>query len=263
MKTIFLTGASSGIGRSLALRLAGDGSAVALIARRRELLDSLAEEIHRAGGKALAVPCDVTDHSSVVAAVQRVEQAFGPIDTMIACAGGDLNKKNKRDAFVTSEINDLFALNVLGTAHCIEAILPGMLRRGRGHIVAIGSLAGYRGLPGAAGYSAAKGALANMIESLRLNVGSRGIDVTLILPGFVRTNLSRTKKRPFEIELEDATRRMHRAIVARRRRYAFPLPLVMLVGLGRLMPAALYDRLLAGRNKKGCTQPSLGKHNVG
>jgi short-subunit dehydrogenase len=146
----------------------------------------------------------------------------------------------------------VLALNLGGTANCIEAVLPGMLARGSGHIVATSSLAGYRGLPAAAAYSAAKAALTNMLESLMIDLRPKGIDVTLILPGFVRTKPRKPGKRrkPFQMDLEEATRRMHRAIRARRSRYAFPLAMVLAVRLARLIPTPIYARLLFGRGPK-------------
>jgi short-subunit dehydrogenase len=126
-----------------------------------------------------------------------------------------------------------------------------MLQRGSGHIVAVSSLAAYRGLPGAAAYSAAKAALSNMLESLRIDLRPRGIAVTLLCPGFVRTRPSVKKKRkPFQLEVEEATRRMYGAIIARKRYYAFPLPLVLAAAVGRVLPASLYDWLLAGQGPR-------------
>lgn len=243
----FITGTSSGIGRSLARRIAHEGHAVALIARRKELLDVLALEIEQEGGTALAIPCDVTDAASVQDAVRTVESALGPITRLVANVGG--GEPTRVDPFSAAHIESVFTLNVMSTAICIEAVLPGMLARGTGHIVAMGSLAAYRGLPGAAGYSAAKAALANMMESLRIELRPRGIQVTLLLPGFVRTKPKR-KSRPFELELEAATARMHRAILVQKPRYAFPWPLVLVANICRLMPVSLYDALLAGRGPK-------------
>jgi short-subunit dehydrogenase len=234
-----LTGASSGIGRSLARRLAGDP--LALVARRKALLDALAAEILAAGGQALALPCDVTDRAQVAAAVQAAEARFGPIERLIANAGG--GKSTNVESFRAAEIEQILALNVLGVANCIEAVLPGMLARGHGHIVVTSSLAAWRGLPGAAAYSAAKAALTAMMESLRIDLAPHGIDVTVLSPGFVRTKPDK-KGKPFQIGLEQATARMARAIKARRKSYAFPLPLVLGIGFGRLLPAALYDRLM-------------------
>jgi NADP-dependent 3-hydroxy acid dehydrogenase YdfG len=238
-----LTGASSGIGRSLARRLASDP--LALVARRMALLDTLAAEIEAGGGQALALPCDVTDRAQVAAAVQAAEAHFGPIERLIANAGG--GKSTDVESFASAEIEEMLRLNVVGVANCIEAVLPGMLARRRGHIVVTSSLAAWRGLPGAAGYSAAKAALTAMMESLRIDLAPHGIDVTVLSPGFVRTKPH--KRKPFQIDLEQATARMARAIRARRKSYAFPLPLVLGAGFGRLLPAPLYDRLLARRRR--------------
>lgn len=248
MTVTLIAGASSGIGRSLAKRLAAEGNAVAVIARRKILLDDLVAEIERAGGRALAVQCDVTNTADVVAAVGQIEKTLGPIDRLVANVGG--GKRTYVDSFESSHIGDIMTLNVMAAANCIQAVLPGMMERKAGHIVATGSLASYRGLPQAAGYSAAKAALANMIESLRIDLKPHGIDVTLLLPGFVRTNPLSKKKRPFEMELEETTDRIVRAIKLRKGRYAFPLPLAFLVGIGRLLPSSLYDRLFTGRGKK-------------
>lgn len=248
MAVSFITGASSGIGRSLAKRLAAKGDAVAVVARREILLDSLVNEIETAGGKALAICCDVTNAADVTAAIQRAEKTLGPIDRLIANVGG--GKRTCVDSFQASHVSDVMTLNLVATSNCIEAVLPGMLSRGAGHIVATGSLASYRGLPQAAAYSAAKAAITNLMESLRIDLRPRGVCVTLLLPGFVRTNPLSKKSRPFEMELEDATERMVRAIELRKSRYSFPAPLAILVGAGRLLPAGLYDRLFTTLTKK-------------
>ena len=247
MKVSLITGASSGIGRSLARRIASEGHAVALVARRKPLLDTLVDEIECANGRALAIECDVTDREKVLEAVRKAEAVLGPIDRLVANAGG--GKRTSVDPFEASHIEHILALNVMGVANCIEAVLPGMLQRNAGHIVAISSLAAYRGLPGAAGYGAAKAALTNMMESLMIDVRPFGISVSIILPGFVRTKPKRRKKPLIEVELEDATARIHRAILSRKRRYAFPIALVLAVGLGRILPAASYDWLLSGRGR--------------
>jgi short-subunit dehydrogenase len=243
----FITGASSGIGRSLARRIAFTGDIVVAVARRQPLLDSLVNEITQSGGHAMAISCDVTDRESVFAAVRQAEASVGSIDRFIANAGG--GEPTFVETFTAAHMERVYALNVGGTAHCLEAILPGMLARRSGHIVAVSSLVAYRGVPSAAAYSAAKAALTNMLESLRIDLKPWGVDVTILFPGFVRTSPSQ-KSKPFQMDVEDATLRMCRAIVARRRCYSFPLPLALLAKSGRLLPAALYDRLLAGRGRK-------------
>jgi len=251
MGVTFITGASSGIGRSLARRLAQHGDAMALVARRTDLLNRLVAEIEQAGGRALALTCDVTDRKAVAAAVAETESTLGPITRLVANAGG--GEPTFVDTFDAGEVAAIVDLNLIATANCVEAILPGMLARGGGQLVATGSLAGYRGLPSAAAYSAAKAGLANLMESLRIDLRPKGITVTLLLPGFVRTKPkkgAKTKTKPFQLELEDATERMTRAILAQRPRLAFPWALTLAFAVIRLLPANLYDRLMQGRGRK-------------
>jgi len=251
MGVTVVTGASSGIGRSLALRLATGGEAVAVLARREELLRELVAEIEAAGGRAFAAACDVTDRGSVAAAFADVEQQLGPVTRLVANAGG--GEPTGIDPFDAAHVEATLLLNVVGVANCIAAVLPGMLARRHGHLVAMGSLAAMRGLPGAAAYSASKAALANMMESLRIDLRSTGVDVTLLAPGFVNTRPAKKKKkkrRPLTMSLENATDRMIRAIERRERVRAFPLSLVALLGLSRLLPRAMLDALLAGHGPR-------------
>jgi len=248
MGVTLLTGASSGIGRSLARRLAARGEAMALVARRGELLDSLAEEIVAAGGRALALPADVTDRAALARVVRDAEAELGPITRLVANAGG--GEASPADDFDAEAFEDIIQLNLVGVANTVAVVLPGMLARGEGHLVATGSLAGCRGLPGAAAYSAAKGGLANLMDSLRIDLAGRGVDVTLLMPGFIRTRpkkSGRNRAKPFRMDLETATARMETAIMARRRRLVFPWPLAALIGATRLLPFGLDERLLAGR----------------
>jgi NADP-dependent 3-hydroxy acid dehydrogenase YdfG len=248
--TTLITGASSGIGRSLAKRIAAGGEPVVVLARRQPLLDSLVEEITGSGGRALAVACDVTDARATHEAVRRVEESWGPVTTLIANAGG-AGEPMAVESFSARQVAEVVNLNVIGVANCIEAVLPGMLQRGSGHLVATSSLAAYRGLPGAAPYSAAKAALTNLMESLRVDLRAKGIAVTVIAPGFVRLKPGKVKKnRPFQLELEAATALMHAAIRRRAPYYAFPRTLLGLMLLGWALPAPIYDRIVAGRGPK-------------
>jgi short-subunit dehydrogenase len=170
---------------------------------------------------------------------------------VIACAGG--GERTSVEGFSADHVDRVLAMNLTGTVHCIEAVLPDMLARGDGHIVAISSLAASRGLPGGAAYGAAKAALSNLMESLRMELRGRGVAVTLICPGFVRTKPSAKKKmKPFQVDLEKATAVMCSAVVNRVRYCAFPRGLTLVVRMASLLPAALYDRLLmiAGSRRK-------------
>jgi len=248
MAVTLVTGASSGIGRSLARRIAAHGDPVAVLARRRELLDELVAEIERGGGRALPLACDVTDGAAVAAAVAEAERRLGPIECLVANAGG--GEPTFVDRFRAAEIEAALRLNVLGVANCIEAVLPGMLARGAGHLVATGSLAGEHGLPTGEAYGAAKAALRNLMESLRIDLRGRGIAVTLIAPGPVRLKRKSRKRRLFSVDVEVATARMHRAILRRSPHLAFPRAPVLGLALVRALPIGIADRLLAGRGRK-------------
>ncbi|GAB3680093.1 SDR family NAD(P)-dependent oxidoreductase [Salinisphaera aquimarina] len=255
MGVTLLTGASSGIGRSLARRLAAGGEAMALVARRDELLASLVMEIEAAGGKALALPCDVTDRVALANAVDIAESQLGPVTRLVANAGG--GEPTDATQFDAGVFESVVRLNLVGVANAVAAVLPGMLARGDGHLVATGSLAGCRGLPSAAAYSAAKGGLANLMDSLRIDLRGHGIAVTLLMPGFVRPKPKKpggSRGKPFRVDLEVATARMENAILARRRRLIFPWSLALAIGLTRLLPFGIDEWLLAGRGRTAGTR---------
>jgi short-subunit dehydrogenase len=241
-----VTGASEGIGRSLALALARRGEAVALMARRQLLLDEAVAEITAAGGRALAVACDVTDREAVHAAIGKIEQSFGPIARLVANAGG--GKRAGGAALDAAAVDATMRLNYLGSVYPVEAVLPFMLRRGQGHLVFMSSLAALLGLPGAAGYSAAKAAVARFAESLQIDLASRGIDVTLLYPGFV--DKGKKKRKLLAMPLPAMTERTVNAILARRRCYIYPASLRALLGLVRCLPVGLRVALLVRFSKK-------------
>lgn len=242
MNVTFVTGASSGLGRKIALSLAARGDAVVVVARRGELLDALVKEIEAAGGWARAIACDVTDREQVSRAVALVESTDGAIERLVSCVGG--GKRTTIDDFRAAEIEQMLSLNVMATANCLEAILPRMLQRKRGHIVAISSLAAARGLPGAAEYSAAKAALSTLLEGLRIDLKPRGIDVTTLSPGFIRGDESK-KRRFVGVPLDAAAARMTKAIVRRRRTYSFPRWLAFLLAVFHCLPPTLADPMVS------------------
>src|SRR5262245_53481001 len=134
-----VTGASSGLGRAMALRLAARGERIIATARRREPLDALIRDIEAGGGSARAISCDVTDREQVLRVVAEVEATEGPIERLLSCVGG--GKRTTVAAFQAAQLEQMLSLNVVGTANCLEAMLPRMMHRRRGHIVAISSLA--------------------------------------------------------------------------------------------------------------------------
>jgi short-subunit dehydrogenase len=145
-------------------------------------------------------------------------------------------------------VRKLFEVNLMGAVNAIHAVVPHMVERGSGHIVGVSSLAGFRGLPRSAAYSASKAAMTAYFESIRLDVQKRGVTVTIIQPGFIRTPLTggRKAKMPFLMELDDAIPFFRRAIEQKKRFAAFPWQLATLVRIARLLPAKWYDAA-AGR----------------
>lgn len=241
-----ITGASSGIGRGLAISAARRGASVGLIARRASVLDEVMSEIESSGGKGVAVAADVQDSDGLRAAAERVANELGPIDTLIANAG--LGTTTHASKLEPSEVANVFQVNVLGAANSVAAVLPEMISRGSGHLVAISSLAAYRGLPKSAAYCASKAALSSLFESLRIDLMHSGVAVTTIHPGFIKTELTAGRGRmPYLMELDYAVEKIIRAIERGKRSYAFPWQLATIVRAGLVMPAAMYD-WIAARN---------------
>lgn len=251
-RVAFVTGASSGIGRALAVRLGREGWAVGLAARRRPELQACADEIVGDGGRAAVQACDVADPAQVARAVAGAEEALGPIDLLVAAAG--ISGATPVDGLTSSEVERMMRVNFMGAVHAAEAVLPSMLARGSGHLVVIGSLAGFGGVGGAAAYAASKAALHRFFESLRIDLDGRGVAVTVIAPGFIRTPMTDRyfASPPFLMELDDAVDRIHRSIERRDRAQLFPRPLSTLAWLGQITPRGLYDRVAA---RFGGTRP--------
>ena len=246
-KVIFLTGASSGIGEALALALAKRGAILGLVARREDMLHDLAARCETAGGKARALPCDVTDAGELQKAADSLREEFGHIYILIANAGIGGNNPETRD-LDPDAVKKVIDINLLGAVNAVHAVLPHMLERGSGQLVAISSLAGFRGLPKSAAYSASKAGMTAFFESVRLDVQHRGVDVTIIQPGFIKTPLTagRENTMPFLMELDDAIPLFISAIEKKKKFAAFPWQLATIVRAGRIFPAWLYDRV-AGR----------------
>ncbi len=246
-----ITGASSGIGAELARQLASLGVRVGVTARREEKLRELTLEIQARGGTAIAEPADAMDIQATRNAIHRLVEQLGPVDLLVANAGIGLSTSPSR--FSAESIEQMMRVNVIGAAAAIEAVLPSMLERRRGHLVGISSLAGYRGLPTVGGYSASKAALSSLFESLRVDLRTRGITVTTVHPGYVKTPMTEgsTRSQPFLMDVGPAAAVILRGIAARRREVNFPWPMAALVGLASWLPNPVYDRV---------ARVLLGKH---
>ncbi|CAN5315292.1 SDR family oxidoreductase [soil metagenome] len=184
-KTAVVVGASSGIGAAVARALASEGVRLALAARREEVLEEVRESL--SGADSLIFPTDVTDRDGVRALVRRAEEEFGPVEILVNCAGVmyfTLMANAHED-----EWERTVRINCQGALNCIGAALPGMLTRGKGHIVTISSDAGRKVFPGLAVYSASKFFVEALSQGLRLETAGTGVKVTTVQPGNVGTDL--------------------------------------------------------------------------
>jgi short-subunit dehydrogenase len=234
---VLLTGAAQGIGRATAAALAARGYRLGLIDRAEGPLAALAGEL-----KARARAVDVRDSGAIREAVAALEGEVGPIEVLVPCAGvGSLSTALDLDL---EGFRAMLEINVLGVARTIEAVLPGMFARGSGHIVGVASVSGYRGLPWMPGYSASKAALATYLEGLRPALKRRGVRITTVYPGFVRTAMTRDTpfRRPVKmLEPAQAAEYLVRAIVRRPRDLTFPLSTALGMELLRRMPGRVFD----------------------
>jgi short-subunit dehydrogenase len=248
-QVVVVTGASSGIGRALARALAAAGAKVGLIARRKEQLDALAGDVAAAGGRAAAAAADVSDREQVRAAVDELRQRLGPVDLLVANAG--VGAPTLIDPLNVGDVEKMIRVNVLGVVYAIDAVLPEMLRRRRGHLAAVSSLAAYKGLPGESGYCASKAAVNTFLEGLRIQVRDRGIFVTTVCPGFVLTPMTEINDfdMPWLLQADEAARRIVRALRRKRTVYNFPWQTTLLMKATAWLPDWLMARSMQKYNE--------------
>lgn len=245
---IWVTGASTGIGAALARELADRGARVAISARNAEQLAEVAE------GRMVVVPVDVTDRAATVAAGERVREALGGLDVAV------LNAGTWSSFHVEPWDSQLFAdhlqVNVMGAVHTMEAVVPQMLAAGRGRIVGVASVAGYRGLPGSEAYNAGKAALISLLESLRGSLAPRGVVVQTVNPGFVTTRMTDRNRfpMPFKVEADVAARTIADGIARDKAEVVFPVPMMVAMKLARLLPVRVWTRLTAELARRGVTK---------
>ncbi|MBX7096969.1 MAG: SDR family NAD(P)-dependent oxidoreductase [Myxococcaceae bacterium] len=238
--TALITGASSGLGRGLALHFAKAGTHVYAAARRKDELEVLAQEAKAAGGALTPVVLDVSDADQAFEVLQRLDGTSGGFDLLVANAGvGDDSNGRKLD---WKKVKRVLDVNVLGAAATVSAVLPGMVARGKGHVVGISSLAAFRGLPRSGAYSGSKAFLHTFLESLRVDLAGTPVTVGAIYPGFVKSELTAKNKHPmpFLLETDDAVRRMAKAIEAREKTFAFPWQMSLGVRTLSALPLPLY-----------------------
>jgi NAD(P)-dependent dehydrogenase (short-subunit alcohol dehydrogenase family) len=195
-KSIVVTGASSGIGADAALAFGEQGANVALLARRTPPLEELAAKIIKAGGKALALQCDVTDRARVFWAIEQARDAFGGVNVLINSAGVLI--PDPVEQMRPEDLERMMTTNLYGAVHAMHAVLPIMRRARAGNIVNVASLAGRRGVSPLGGYSATKFALVGLTEALRVELFGSGIHVSLVMPGVIDTPMARVAQKNSE-----------------------------------------------------------------
>lgn len=243
-KVVLVAGASSGIGRVLALKLAEAGASLIVTARRREKLETLAEEVERRGVQCLALAADAEDPDAAAQVVARAVETFGRIDLAVLNVGGalalDMREMNARQVTAYMRSNYDTVVNYL------FPVIGQMVAQKSGVIAHTNSLAGLLGVPLQGPYSAAKGALRLLVDTCRVEFADDGIEFVSIYPGFIATEATAGDgmPAPFELSEGQAVAHMLKAIHRRSWDYAFPFPTSFLARLANILPKRMAAAIL-------------------
>ena len=245
-KTIWITGASTGIGRALAIKFAKNGWNVAASARRENLLKEL-EELNQ---DIYSFPLDVTDKEKCKEVFKKIEDKFKTIDISFFSTGTwDPGKEKEIDV---EQIENVMKVNFFGTLNCIKSVKKYYRNKKSGHISIVSSIAGYRGLPNSTGYGPSKSALNNLAESLFFDFKRYGVRVSLISPGFIKTPMTDKNdfKMPFLRTTDFAADKIYEGLVnSNKFEIHFPKQLTLILKLLRILPYTLYLKLISKLTK--------------
>lgn len=235
----WVTGASTGIGRELALALAQSGYTVAATARDEERLANLVEEANGLSGRIIAFPCDVTEREAMLATIREIEQTAGPIALAVFNAGTFYPTRG--DRLDINNIEKTFEINFFGTVNGLVPVAELMRSRGHGQIMLVGSASSFFGWPSASAYGASKAAMNSMAEALKYDFDKMNIRLQVVNPGFVDTPLTERNafKMPFLMKAEDAARRIVSAVERGGFETTFPRRFTIPLKLLRLLPFPL------------------------
>ncbi|MBX2825963.1 MAG: SDR family NAD(P)-dependent oxidoreductase [Gammaproteobacteria bacterium] len=250
MKIIWIVGASSGIGRELALQYAQTGATVYASARSVDKLNQLSTEAESLAGRILAAPLDVCDNEAIIKFVQERQREDTVPDLAIFNAG--FYDPVGLEQLSLEHFEQTFDVNYMGVVRCLMALLPVYRSQRSGHLAVVASVAGYSGLPRAAAYGSTKAALINLCESLKHEALNEGIRISVVNPGFVRTPMTDQNEfaMPFLLEPQDAAQRIVRGLDSRSFEVHFPKRFTFLMKCLRLLPYPLYFALTRGLLKQ-------------
>lgn len=248
---VFITGASSGIGQALAWRYHQAGYRLALVARQVSNIESWAKALNISGSSYQIYSADVGDHQAIGVVAQACIEQQGLPDVVIANAGISIGV-DTAEAADLPVMARILATNVLGMAATFQPFIHPMRARGSGSLVGVGSVAGVRGLPGHGGYCASKAAVAAYCESLRGELRGQGVQVVLLVPGYVDTPLTRQNRypMPFLMSSEAFAAKAFSTITAGVSERVIPWQMGWIAKVLRVLPNTWFDRLLAGRPRK-------------
>jgi short-subunit dehydrogenase len=245
-RSVLITGASSGIGRALALAYAEPGVTLALIGRSNDRLEAVAAAARGQGAEVETGLLDVRDQAGLAQWIAK-RDASRPLDLAIANAGITTGLAPSDIREDPQAVRAVFGANLIGVLNTVEPLIAPMCARGRGQLAFVGSMAGLRGLPYAPAYSAAKAAVHSYAESLRGRLEPRGVGVSLIIAGFVKTplNASIDAAKPFELSDAQAALIIRRGLDRGKAVIAFPWQLYLAARLARSLPVRLVDKIMA------------------
>ncbi len=246
-RTIWITGASSGIGHDLALRLARMGATVAASARSADKLDALCA----LEPNIKSYPLDVTDLQDVLDTATKIKADLGELDLVILNAG-TYERQRSDLSFSAKQCTTTMAVNYNGVVHGVEAVLPDMVANNRGHIAVVASVAGFRGLPNGSSYSPTKAACIALCEALTLDLAETDVKISVINPGFVKTPLVEGNDfpMPFIISSDEAATHIIEGLESERFDITFPWKMRWLMNTMRTLPNAIFLPMAKSQIKK-------------
>lgn len=234
--SVWITGASSGIGREVAVKLAGRGARVTVSARSADALADLAAQHPLITAAAL----DVTDRAATAGTIAAIEATQGPLDLVILNAG--IWQSMGASGFDAAKSAQSMSVNYLGIAHALEHVIPRMTARGRGHIALTASVAGYRGLPLSSAYAPSKAAVISLAETLKPDLARKGVTVSVINPGFVDTPMTEVNRfpMPFLMPVDKAADAIIAGLEKGKFEIVFPWQMAALMKFARVLPYPAY-----------------------